>query len=61
MQLKPLACYLEKKEAPKARDMMIDKGSRGHLALLERGEILRPGKDTQMRKLLSRMFLLIKD
>ena len=42
-------------------DVMIDKGSRGHLYLLERGEILRPSKDKQMRKLLPRMYLLIKD
>ena len=39
---------------------MINKGIRGHLYLPERGEILRPSKDKQVRKHLPSVFLLIK-
>ena len=41
--------------------VMIEKDKWGHLYLLERGEILRPYKDKQMRKHLPNLFLLIKD
>lgn len=41
--------------------VMVNKDIRGHLYLLERGEILRPSKDKQMRKHLSSVCLLIKD
>ncbi len=40
---------------------MVDKDIRGHLYLLERGEILRPSKDKQVRKHLPSVCLLIKD
>ena len=40
---------------------MVDKDIRGHLYLLERGEILRPSKDKHVRKQLPSVFLLIKD
>jgi hypothetical protein len=40
---------------------MVDKDIRGHLYLLERGEILRPSKDKQVRRHLSSVCLLIKD
>ena len=40
---------------------MIDKVIRGHLYLLERGEILRPSEDKRMRKHLPSVILLIKD
>jgi hypothetical protein len=39
---------------------MIEKDIRGRLYLLERGEILRPSKDKQLRKHSSSVFLLIK-
>ena len=42
-------------------DVIKEMGSRGHLYLLERGEILRPNNDNQMRKRLSRMYQLIKN
>jgi hypothetical protein len=42
-------------------DVMINKDKWGHLYLSERGEILRPDKDKQMRKHLPNLFLLIKD
>ena len=41
--------------------VMVDKDIRGHLYLLERGEILRPSKDKQVRRHLPSMYLLIKD
>ncbi len=41
--------------------VMVDKDVRGHSDLLERGEILRPSKDEQVRKHLSSTCLLIKD
>ena len=37
---------------------MVDKDIRGHLYLLERGEILRPSKDKQVRKHLPSVCLL---
>ena len=40
---------------------MVDRDIRGHLYLLERGEILRPRKDKQVRKHLPSVCLLIKD
>ena len=40
---------------------MVDKDIGGHLYLLERGEILRPCKDKQVRKHLPSVCLLIKD
>ena len=39
---------------------MVDKDVRGHSDLLERGEILRPSKDEQVRKHLP-VCLLIKN
>lgn len=44
----------------KAR-IIVNKDVRGYLYLLERGEILRPSKDKQMRRHLSSTYLLIKD
>ena len=41
--------------------LKIDKDTWGYLYLLERGEILRPNKDNQMRKHLPSVYLLIKD
>jgi hypothetical protein len=40
---------------------MVDKDMWGHLYFSERGEILRPDKDKQVRKRLPNLFLLIKD
>ena len=42
-------------------EVMTEKDKWGRLYLPERGEILRPGKDKQMRKHSSNLFLLIKD
>jgi hypothetical protein len=42
-------------------DVMTKKDKWGHLYSSERGEILRPDKDKQMRKHLPNLFLLIKD
>ena len=42
-------------------EVMINKDIGGHLYLLERGEILRPSKDSQVRKHLPMVCLLIKD
>ena len=41
--------------------VMIKKDKWGHSYLSERGEILRPDKDKQMRRHLPKLFLLIKD
>jgi hypothetical protein len=41
--------------------VMIKKDMWGHSYLSERGEILRPDKDEQVRKHLPNLFLLIKD
>ena len=42
-------------------DVMINKDRWGYLYFSERGEILRPVKDNQMRRHLSILHLLIKD
>ena len=43
------------------RDVMIDKDKWWYSYLSERGEILRPDKDEQVRKYLPNLYLLIKD
>ena len=40
---------------------MVDRDIEGYLYSLERGEILRPEEDNQMRKQLPELFPLIKD
>ena len=42
-------------------DVMIDRDMWGHPYSLERGEILRPKEDEQVRKHLPKLFPLIKD
>ena len=48
-------------ERVKGRDVMIDKDKWWYPYLSERGEILRPDKDEQVRKYLPNLYLLIKD